>query len=229
MQVQILQGRIRKTLKYCSKNILFATASPRRRELANKICFISPNVDLKRKLERSCGISRIEPVFSAENVKEVVLSNAKETAIENARIKGMRAMQSVDVPVLAFDTVVGLDNVVFGKPHNREQAIEMFKTLCGRTHEVVTAVFCGVKDKATVKYQTTRVTFNAFDENIVNNYVDSGASYDKAGGYNLKDIELAPLIANVDGDRDNVIGLPIMLTEKLIEEYVLYGEIGYSN
>ena len=59
------------------------------------------------------------------------------------------------------------------------------------------------------------------------NYVDSGAPYDKAGGYNIDDPAVKPLIERVDGDYYNVVGLPVKLTEKLIEENLIYGENGY--
>ncbi|MDE7406615.1 MAG: Maf family protein, partial [Clostridiales bacterium] len=64
-------------------------------------------------------------------------------------------------------------------------------------------------------------------KDIVYNYVESGAPFDKAGGYNIDDPQIKPLIAAVDGDYDNVVGLPVKLTEKLIEENLIYGENGY--
>ncbi len=191
------------------RKIALATASPRRRVLIERI----PN---------------IEPVFMPADVSEVVLPSAVATASVNARIKGEYALKRTDLPVLAFDTVVGLDDKVFGKPRDREQAITMFKTLCGRTHEVVTAVFFGFGGKIIEKFEKTFVTFGAFNARLVYNYVDGGAPYDKAGGYNIDDDEIKPLIARVDGDYTNVVGLPVKLTEKLIEENLFNGEDGDS-
>ncbi len=187
---------------------MLATASPRRRILIQKI---------------SC----INPIFMPVNVDEVTLGGATETAVANARKKGERAMSCTHLPVLAFDTVVGLGDIVFGKPTTAEQAIGMFKTLCGKTHEVVTAVFLGYNGKIIEKTQKTHVTFGAFNKDIVYNYVESGAPFDKAGGYNIDDPQIKPLITMVDGDYDNVVGLPVELTEKLIEENLVYGENGY--
>ena len=189
-------------------DIALATASPRRRELIKLI----PNV---------------RPVFIPADVEEVTLENAEKTAVANARIKGEFVRKITELPVLAFDTVVGTESAVFGKPKTKEQAIDMFKTLCGSTHEVVTAVYLGLKDKIIEKIEKTFVTFGAFEEKLVYNYVDSGAPYDKAGGYNIDDPEIKPLITGVDGDYHNVVGLPVKLTEKLIEENLIYGENGY--
>ncbi|MCM1368556.1 MAG: Maf family protein [Roseburia sp.] len=196
-------------MKYC--DVVLATASPRRRELIKKIGFV-------------------RPVFMPADVDEVRLSDACETATENARRKGEWAAERTRLPVLAFDTVVGLDSEVFNKPRTRDEAIGMFKRLCGHTHTVVTAVYLRVGAKIIEKNEKTLIGFGAFDKDLVYNYVDSGAPYDKAGGYNLDDAELRPLITCVCGDRDNVIGLPVGLTEKLLEENLaIYGEDGDSD
>lgn len=162
------------------------------------------------------------------NVEEVTLCGAEQTAVVNARKKGEAAKQMTELPVLAFDTVVGLGDIVFGKPNTFEQAVRMLKALCGNTHEVVTAVFFAVNGKIIEKTEKTHVTFGAFDKDLVYNYVESGAPFDKAGGYNIDDSMIKPLISAVDGDYDNVVGLPVKLTEKLIEENLFYGEDGYS-
>lgn len=163
------------------------------------------------------------------DANEVTLSSATATAEANARIKGERAAELTELPVLAFDTVVGRGDCVFGKPKTKAEAINMFKTLCGGVHEVVTAVYFRTKSKIIEKSQKTLITFGAFDRDLVYNYVESGAPYDKAGGYNIDDNEIAPLIVGIDGDHDNVVGLPVALTEKLIEENLIYGEDGYCS
>ena len=160
-------------------------------------------------------------------VDEVTLDGAERTAAANARKKGEAAARQTDLPVLAFDTVVGLGGTVFGKPATAEQALSMFKALCGNTHEVVTAVYFAVNGKIIEKSEKTLVTFGAFNEQLVYNYINSGAPFDKAGGYNIDDDMIKPLITAVDGDHDNVVGLPVKLTEKLIEENLIYGENGY--
>ncbi len=200
-----MRGLIGKTLKYF--DIALATASPRRRELIAKI---------------QC----VRPVFFKTDAREVTLPSARETAIVNARKKGELASTLTDLPLLAFDTVVGVNGEVLGKPKDRAQAVEMFEKLCGRAHEVYTAVYFRVKSKIIEKIEKTTVEFGAFDAQLVYNYVDSGAPYDKAGGYNIDDRHIKPLIKRVAGDYDNVVGLPVRLTEKLIEEN-LYGEIGH--
>lgn len=200
-----MRVRTERILKYF--DIALASASPRRRELITMI---------------KC----VRPVFLKTDADEVTLPSASETAIVNARKKGELAATLTDLPLLAFDTVVGVGDEVLGKPKDRAQAIGMFKKLCGRTHEVYTAVYFRVKSKIIEKIEKTTVEFGAFDADLVYNYVDSGAPYDKAGGYNIDDREIKPLITRIEGDYYNVVGLPVKLTEKLIEEN-LYGETGH--
>ncbi len=195
-------------LKYY--DVVLATTSPRRRELIKKI---------------EC----VRPIFVATDAEEAVLGSALETAETNARIKGGIAAANTPLPVLAFDTVVGIADKVLGKPKNRDDAVAMFRTLCGEVHEVVTAVYLRVGKKIIVKSEKTSVEFGAFDADSVYNYIDSGAPYDKAGGYNIDDAAIKPLIKRFDGDYYNVVGLPVALTEKLIEENLIYGENGYSD
>lgn len=196
--------------------IVLATASPRRRALISKI-------------------KGVKPIFMPVDVTELVFSSARETATVNARLKGECAVSKTELPVLAFDTVVGIGDKVLGKPKTREQAVGMFELLCGKTHEVITAVYLntgakcarnGKKPKIIEKFEKTKVTFGAFDKELVYNYVDGGYPFDKAGGYNIDDPQIKPLIIGVNGEYDNVVGLPVALTEKLLEENLFYGEDG---
>lgn len=212
-----------------TKEIVFATASPRRKELAYKIKFITPD-PATAKLLSERGIDRFVPVFMPADVEETTCGSCTETAMRNARLKGEYVRARTDKPVLAFDTVVGTDDGrIFGKPKTRKDAIEMFEALCGATHSVVTAVYLDVNGKIIEKYGKTYVGFDTFDADLVYNYVDSGAPYDKAGGYNIDDAAIKPLITGIRGDYFNVVGLPVELTEELIEEYLIYGEAGHSD
>ncbi len=208
--------------------IIFATASPRRVELARKIKYVTPDDETARVLAAH-GIERITPVFAPQDVEERTLGSAQATAAANARAKGESAARSTEKPVLAFDTAVGINDVVLGKPDTRERATEMLRMLCGNTHEVVTAVYFRVGKKIIETSETSYVTFGAFDEKTVGEYVDSGAPFDKAGGYNIADAAIRALTVGIRGDFDNIVGMPVCALEKLIEENIIDGENGYSD
>ena len=197
---------------------MFATASPRRVELAKKLDCVKNG--------------RITPVFAPSNVNEVSLDGkdrAARTARANARLKAEHAAKTHDAPVIAFDTVVGIGDEVLGKPTNKADALRMFKLLCGNTHSMITAVCIIANGKVYEDGETTFVTFGAFDPVVTDRYIESGAPFDKAGGYNIADAELAPIVSSVIGGIDNVVGMPLTLSEKLIEENILYGEARNSH
>ncbi|MDE7464737.1 MAG: Maf family protein [Clostridiales bacterium] len=212
-------------MKYSNIDVIFATASPRRRALAYNIKYIG----LTERKGEAPDFPRVKPIFISADVEETAVGTAHDVATANARLKGEWAAARHDLPIFAFDTVVGIDDEVFGKPKTAEEAVNMFKRLCGRTHEVITAVYFRNNGKIIEKSEKTSVTFSAFNRELVYNYVDSGAPFDKAGGYNIDDAAIKPLIAGVAGEYENVVGLPVALTEKLIEENLIYGENGYSH
>lgn len=122
--------------------------------------------------------------------------------------------------VIGADTVVAINGEVLGKPADRAEADRMFRKLCGRAHAVITG-YCVASNAKIIKNSvTTRVTFGAYMPEVVRAYIRTGAPLDKAGGYGLQDEQIAPLIQNVEGDRDNVIGLPIEALRKTLEEFL---------
>ena len=114
-----------------------------------------------------------------------------------------------------------MDNKPIGKPHSEEEAFAMLRELCGRTHEVITAVCLTDGNKVAEAVEKTQVTFNPFNEDIVRAYIATGKPFDKAGGYGVQDKELADIVAKVTGDYDNVVGLPVKLVDELLRENFL--------
>ena len=181
--------------------IILASASPRRAELIRKL-----GADI---------------AVVPSDAEEVTLAGAEETAVENAKRKALSVPAEGGVVLGADTVVVSADNRPLGKPHSEEEAFAMLRELCGRTHEVVTAV-CLTDGKKTVEgREKTKVTFSAADDEALRAYIATGKPFDKAGGYGLQDKEIAPLVAKVEGDRDNVIGLPVSLVSRLLRENFL--------
>ncbi len=195
-----MRAHTRKTLKY--SEIILASRSPRRRELVKKIDGFS---------------FKAEPSFADESCGEDL--SPEELTVLLAERKAAEVFLRVGGLVLGADTVVVAPNgEILGKPADAADAERMFRLLCGKTHGVVTGVCLMSERKKVAKFEKTYVTFGAFDEKIVYNYIKSGNAYDKAGGYGIQDVELKPLIERVDGDVDNVIGLPISLLQEMLKE-----------
>jgi septum formation protein len=126
--------------------------------------------------------------------------------------------------VIGADTVVALDQTLFGKPCNRHEALTTLKKLQGRTHQVITGFAVLMKKRAILELATitTLVTFDTFTDNILQTYVDSGEPMDKAGAYGIQG-KGTFLIRSISGSYSNVVGLPvndivqILLKHRLIQ------------
>lgn len=136
---------------------------------------------------------------------------APEVAVHIAKNKALAVVQKTgsDLLILAADTIVVCDNKIIGKPADREEAIEILRTLSGNTHEVITGVCMMKKQKEISFSDTTTVSFHALTEQQIAYYVDKYKPYDKAGAYAIQEWIGAVGIKRIDGDFYNVMGLPV--------------------
>jgi septum formation protein len=118
--------------------------------------------------------------------------------------------------VLGADTVVALDGDILGKPRDAAQAREYLARLNGRTHEVVGGIALA-RDGAVVAtaVEITQVTFHAMDDATLDRYVATGEWEGRAGGYAIQGAG-GSLVAFVDGDYLNVVGLALRRAEELV-------------
>ncbi len=159
-----------------------------------------------------------------------------EAAAQAKCLDVFEQMETIPQPlVLGADTVVCIGSNgeapatsprarLLGKPADAREAREMLRHLGGRFHEVVTAVAIARRDTAgCATVQTgawsSRVRFHPLDDECIAAYVATGESLDKAGAYAVQGAG-ASLIAEIDGDLSNVIGLPLgLVVEMLAPEY----------
>ena len=131
-----------------------------------------------------------------------------EEAVQLLARKKAKAIDTQDRLVLAADTVVALDGIIFGKPHDEEDARRMLRTLSGKTHQVHTGVCLQKDGKETVFCETAKVKFYPLTEEEIDRYVSSKEPLDKAGAYGIQG-KGALLIRRIDGDYYTIVGLPI--------------------
>jgi septum formation protein len=150
----------------------------------------------------------------------VVTSGVEEVAAEGeagdsyasrmAREKALRV--SIDNPeavVLAADTVVLCDGEILEKPRDPADAARMLRMLSGNVHTVVTAYAIARAGALLQSEQVfSSVRFRELGQDEIQRYIETGAPFDKAGAYGIQD-KGASFIAEVQGSRDNVMGLPL--------------------
>jgi septum formation protein len=142
--------------------------------------------------------------------------------IENARRKAHAGRTAAGGAGLALgvDTDVALDRRLLGKPEDEDGARARLETLSGRTHEVLGGVVLldtAIGSEIPVERSAiarTAVTFNDLDRATIDLYVASGEWRDRAGGYAIQGLG-SLLVAGLQGDFSNVVGLPVALVLQL--------------
>ncbi len=174
-----------------AKKYILASQSPRRRELLKYL-----------DIEFLVKPSDVDEIINDElTFPEVVMELAEQKA-------SFIAGQYPDYTILGFDTLVILDGKALGKPINREDAFQMLRSLSGKTHLVLTGCALVCCDETKTFYDEALVTFNPMSDDEINQYLDTGEPFDKAGAYGIQGYG-ARYIQRVDGDFYTVMGVPL--------------------
>ncbi len=142
-------------------------------------------------------------------VPELLQGEAVALTLANALAKA-RAVQRPREreTVLGCDTVVTLDGTVYGKPGDREQAELTLRTLAGRTHEVVSGLVLLDGEHFRQIHARTKVSFRELDDRQLGWYLGLEEWRGRAGGYAIQGAGSA-LVRSLEGDYENVVGLPL--------------------
>ena len=141
-------------------------------------------------------------------VDELEDGPAEELALENAFRKAVAAAEGAHLPVLGVDTVVSVEDRIYGKPRDAEEARATLLALSGREHTVVSGV-CLIESSAPRSaVVTTAVEFRTIDDRLIDWYLGAGEWRGRAGGYAIQG-RGAALVRRIDGDYLNVVGLPL--------------------
>jgi septum formation protein len=185
--------------------LVLASASPRRQELLHNASI--PFV--------------VEPTNIPEAAHEGELPRdfAERMAREKAEIVFCNRPKDF---VLGADTVVVIDGMILGKPRDPADAARMLRLLSGRTHEVITAVCLigpslrsGSQD---TRSETTLVTMSELSDKDIRDYIATQEPLDKAGAYGIQGMA-SRWIPRIEGDYFNVVGLPVALVLRMLQEH----------
>lgn len=180
-------------------NCILASASPRRKELLKLII-------------------KDFSVIPAE-VEETLPDNiSAEFSPEFLAVKKAKAVAGLhpDALVIGADTAVFSGGTMLGKPESPEDACEMLNSLSSETHFVITGCALFYKGKTLSFSEKTFVEFYPLSEREINQYILSGSPFDKAGGYGIQD-EGGLFVKKIDGDYNNVVGLPVARLKREID------------
>ena len=191
--------------------VVLASASPRRQELL-----------------RNAGIPfTVYPAYIPEIPLAGEIPRACAERLAREKAHGVLRQQPGKL-VLGADTIVVIDGEILGKPGDQADAVRMLRLLSGRTHQVITGV-CLVGALRTenqkletafedTRSETTLVTMTTLSDEDIHSYIASGEPMDKAGAYAIQGMA-SRWIPRIEGDYFNVVGLPVGLVQRMLQEH----------
>lgn len=184
--------------------LYLASKSPRRRDLLARLGLSVGLLDLDLPETRQPG--------------EPAVDYVRRVAREKAGAGLLQVMSNAQARVIAADTEVVLDDEVFGKPLDAEDAAGMLGRLSGRTHQVISVVWVMDASREAQAISTTDVTFAALSPAMIDGYVASGEWDGKAGAYAIQGLAEA-FVARIEGSYSGVMGLPVHETTGLLAAF----------
>lgn len=188
--------------------IILASASPRRKELLEQI-------GISFEICPAKGEEIITKTLPEEVVMELSQQKAREVAamLQQYASEHAELMTPQDILVIGADTVVAVDEKILGKPKDEDDAFRMLSLLSGKTHAVYTGVTFVFLDKngrtgEHTFFEKTEVIMHRMSEQEIRRYIATGEPMDKAGAYGIQG-KCAIYIDKIDGDYNNVVGLPV--------------------
>ncbi len=191
-------------MKKCSKRIILGSGSPRRRELL-------AGLDVEFTVDTGNTFEESVPEGSAPEEVPLLMSRGKS--------HGFHRPLEEDELLITSDTVVIVDSRVLGKPHTREEAVQMLRELSGREHRVVSAVTFRTPEQEKSVTDETLVFVAPLDNDEINYYIDTYRPFDKAGGYGIQEWLGYAAIGRIEGSYYNVMGFPVHRVWELLQDF----------
>ena len=176
------------------KRLILGSNSPRRRELLS-------GLDLEFSVDT--GNSFVEGDRSGLSPEEYPLMMSR------GKSHGFHRPLEEDEVLITADTVVICSGEILEKPHTREDAIRMLKSLSGREHKVITAVTLRSCSCERSFEDVSIVDFRPLSDYEIAYYIDKYSPYDKAGAYGVQEWIGYVGISSIRGSFYNVMGLPV--------------------
>ena len=163
---------------------------------------------------------------------DIVVSEADESLVDKnvtpelyvSQLSLLKATQSAknlhgNFFVIGSDTIVEYNGEFLGKPKDKKEAYDIISRLSGNEHRVYSGIciFDTKTGRAETDFECTRVYFKSISDEEIMKYISTNEPYDKAGGYAIQG-EAASFVERIEGDFNNVVGLPLNKLDKLFKE-----------
>lgn len=189
--------------------LILASKSPRRKELLGML-----------NLEYEVIVSEAD-----ETLEEGIIIEEQAKRLSYIKAKTVFEQTTGDRIVIGSDTMVVKDGKIYGKPQDREDAFRMLKTLQGTKHQAITGLAILVekdgKYEEYLDYDIAEVYFKEMSDEEINNWIDTGEAYDKAGAYAVQG-KFMVFIEKFNGNYATVMGLPIHKVYDILKNIIKY-------
>lgn len=226
--------------------IILASASPRRRELLTQIGLEFQVVvsNVEETVTETAPAAVVEELSAQKAEGVLQMLGTQKTSDRKAQVdqpdeKDDQVFEESDCLIIGSDTIVAVDGQILGKPKDPEDAKRMLRMLQGRAHEVYTGVTVlkvrwdgteqnklgdgdtvpGVQVERRTFHEETKVIFFPMTEEEIETYVASLDPLDKAGAYGIQGF-CARYIQGIEGDYNNVVGLPVGRLYQEIKDWI---------
>jgi septum formation protein len=170
--------------------------------------------------QRRAILERLGARFTVwpSGAQELEHGEPRAVARENA-LRKARAVRAAGARgrILGVDTLVALAGSIYGKPADEHAARETLQALSGQTHQVVSGVALLDGEHERAELSSTEVSFRELSAAQIDRYVALGEWRGRAGGYAIQGAG-AMLVRGIEGDYENVVGLPVAILLDLCPE-----------
>ncbi len=188
-----------------NKKIILASASPRRKELLAGLN-VGFEVDTRNNFDET-----YDPSTPSESIP-AVLSEGKSFGFHRPLVD--------DEVLITSDTLVICDGHVMGKPHSREEAIDMLRFLSGKNHKVITGITIRNSERYITDSDTAIVHFKELTDSEIEYYTDTFKPFDKAGAYGIQEWIGYIGIDRIEGSYFTIMGFPVHLVYQHLQTFL---------
>lgn len=198
--------------------------------LAAQPLVLASKSDIRGKILAAAGLRfEIRPAHIDERAMEAEAGVTDASAAARLLARAKAQAVSAAVPgklVLGCDQTLARGGTRFSKPADRAGAAEQLRALCGRTHELHSALAV-VRDGDILFdcVDTARLTMRKFSDAFLDEYLDMAgdAALMSVGGYQLEGIGVH-LFERVEGDYFTILGLPLLQLLAYLRQHNFVGD-----
>jgi len=191
---------------FSNYDIILASNSPRRKELL-------AGLDIPFEVKTLLDIDESYPENLSGQEIPVYIAKAKADAYKQ--------FLNTKSLLITADTIVWLENKVYGKPVDAADAFSMLQALSGKTHEVITGVCLTTTEKQVAFSAVSKVKFATLEDTEIRYYIEKYKPYDKAGSYGVQEWIGYIGVESLEGSFYNVMGLPVRMLYQHLKTFDL--------